>query len=245
MPNARDPFEETERKKKAKHLSGNWQRGRFQVECIIHLSFCAGSLLSLMRRLLQALERCRFWSGSGVPLVRVHSHFHFRLSKTLDKAPRHLLWQAEPRQVPRPLPLSTPQRANPTPFSRSVCFGHFGHYVAPTPKPMNLVSPHPLAIQIEEVNPRSVLDMLLFAWNWLITHKITNIYLYVIWDINKSSFSVCSCLWVRWCGVNLPDVTPFHAGIWQLASNISKFVTFVTLKWHQLISPRQLRICWC
>jgi len=125
-------FRGNRKEKKAKHLSGNWQRGRFQVECIIHLSFCAGSLLSLMRRLLQALERCRFWSGSGVPLVRVHSHFHFRLSKTLDKAPRHLLWQAEPRQVPRPLPLSTPQRANPTPFSRSVCFGHFGHYVAPT-----------------------------------------------------------------------------------------------------------------
>lgn len=49
----------------------------------------------------------RFSSGSGVPLVPLHSHFHFRLSKTMAEAPRHLLWQAIHRS---PLPLATHSR---------------------------------------------------------------------------------------------------------------------------------------
>lgn len=115
---------------KAKHLSGNWQRGRFQVECIIHLFLLHGLLVVINETSS---------SGPAPILVRIGGSFRpgaqsfpLQVVKDYGQGPSSSFVAGQPRRGTWP----SPHPKNPTPFSRSVrvcvCFGHFGHYVAPT-----------------------------------------------------------------------------------------------------------------
>lgn len=99
---------------KTKHLSGNWQRGRFQVECIIHLFLLHGLLVVINETSS---------SGPAPILVRIGGSFRpgaqsfpLQVVKDYGQGPSSSFVAGQPRRGTWP----SPHPKNPTPFSRSV-----------------------------------------------------------------------------------------------------------------------------